>query len=233
VKPGVPQSWWWRRPHDLFTFDERKHVTRPKVGAECSPLHLQRVNGPFTFVLDRPSAGLWKEDVEGAAHAYELARRAERQLELPPFPDLSSLEQCLVENALKNEDGRHYLLFNQRRPGTSDLLSEQAVHVSAALLEELEPYRAKADDLVTTPAALDHAVGWLRKAGVDTNKPLHTLRKEFGSLIAEASDLFTASRQLRHSSLAVTASVYVENRKRVAPDIGAMLNPSGNKAMSK
>lgn len=103
--------------------------------------------------------------------------------------------------------------------------SEQAIHVDGTLLAELEPFRAGPDDLVTTPTALDRAVAWLRVNGVNANKPIHTLRKEFGSIIAESADLFTASRALRHSSLSVTASVYVENRKRVAPDIGAMLGP--------
>jgi integrase len=58
---------------------------------------------------------------------------------------------------------------------------------------------------------------------VNAHKPLHTLRKEFGSIINEAADLYTASKALRHSSLSVTAGVYVDSRKRVAPDIGAML----------
>ena len=63
--------------------------------------------------------------------------------------------------------------------------------------------------------------------------PLHTLRKEFGSIVNEASDLFTASKALRHSSLAVTAATYVENRKRVAPDIGAMLTLNATKPKTK
>jgi integrase len=44
-------------------------------------------------------------------------------------------------------------------------------------------------------------------------------------LICESSDIFTASRQLGHASIALTAAYYTENRRRVAPAIGAMLNP--------
>lgn len=36
-------------------------------------------------------------------------------------------------------------------------------------------------------------------------------------------DIVTASRALRHSNVSVKAGLYVDNRKRVAPDIGAML----------
>jgi integrase len=107
------------------------------------------------------------------------------------------------------------------KPKTGE--SEQSVHVSDSLLEELGRFRAKLDDPVTTPAGLDRAIGWLRRKGLDMDKPLHQLRREFGSIIAQEADLFTASKALRHSSLAVTASVYVEHRKRVAPDIKAML----------
>jgi integrase len=107
--------------------------------------------------------------------------------------------------------------------------SEQPVHVSFGLIEELEQFRTKPDDHVTNPAALDRAVTWLRANGVDTHKPLHTLRKEFGSIINESADLYTASKALRHSSLSVTAGVYVDSRKRVAPDIRALLTPKPKK----
>jgi integrase len=49
------------------------------------------------------------------------------------------------------------------------------------------------------------------------------LRKEFGSLVLLSSDLVAAQRQLRHSTINLTASVYVENRRHAAPDIGSML----------
>jgi integrase len=83
--------------------------------------------------------------------------------------------------------------------------SEQAVHVSSGLIEELERFRTKPEEHVTSPAALDRAVAWLRANGVDTHMPLHTLRKEFGSIINESADLYTASKALRHSSLSVTS----------------------------
>jgi integrase len=54
---------------------------------------------------------------------------------------------------------------------------------------------------------------------------LHDLRREFGSIIAATSDIYTASRQLRHSNIATTAAYYLDNRRRVAPAIGDMLAP--------
>jgi integrase len=61
---------------------------------------------------------------------------------------------------------------------------------------------------------------------VNSKKPLHTLRKEFGSLVNQATDIHTASRQLRHATIKMTAAVYTDHRRRPgsAVPIGAMLN---------
>jgi len=52
---------------------------------------------------------------------------------------------------------------------------------------------------------------------------LHTLRKEFGSIICAAADIHTASRQLRHSNLSTTAAYYADNRRRVTVPVLEML----------
>lgn len=64
---------------------------------------------------------------------------------------------------------------------------------------------------------------WLRAQGVEGDRPLHTLRKEFGSIICAAADIHTASRQLRHSNLATTAAFYADHRKRVTVPVTDML----------
>ncbi len=71
---------------------------------------------------------------------------------------------------------------------------------------------------------------WLRDNGVDGLKPLHSLRKEFGSVINHATDIHTASRQLRHSTIKMTAAVYTDHRRRAASavPIGDMLKPKGD-----
>jgi integrase len=69
----------------------------------------------------------------------------------------------------------------------------------------------------------DRLTTWLRGKGVLAHKPIHTMRKEFGSIINESADIYTASRQLRHSNIATTAAYYADNRKRVAVPVGTML----------
>jgi integrase len=120
--------------------------------------------------------------------------------------------------------------------------SEREVFVDAGLIAELGQYREenpkayvlKSERQPKPGAAVasyraettfDTLKKWLRAHGITAHKPIHTLRKEFGSLVCESSDIFTASRQLGHASIALTATYYTENRRRVAPQIGAMLNP--------
>jgi integrase len=194
---------------------------------------------PFDGV-ERPS-GANAPTYTSVIDAAKLVRQAKKQLSKDPLAYaavLLAVGAGLRRGEIRNlrwrcvdKDGGRVLVLATGgwSPKTGE--SEQAVHVSAGLLHELERFRTESDDFVSTPEALDRAVSWLRKMGLDAPKPLHLLRKEFGSLIAEQSDLFTASKALRHSSLAVTASVYVENRKRIAPDIGAMLRPKSKRRL--
>jgi len=58
---------------------------------------------------------------------------------------------------------------------------------------------------------------WLRKNGVDGHKPLHTLRKEIGSIIASEHGIFEASRYLRHADIHITSAFYADKKKIVTP----------------
>lgn len=51
---------------------------------------------------------------------------------------------------------------------------------------------------------------WLRAKGVRARNPLHTLRKEFSSLINQKFGIFAASAALRHSNIIITREAYVE-----------------------
>jgi integrase len=64
---------------------------------------------------------------------------------------------------------------------------------------------------------------WLRSKGVNTQKPLHTLRKEYGSLINKAHGIHAASKALRHADINVTNNFYTDSRVRVTPGIGEIV----------
>jgi integrase len=75
-------------------------------------------------------------------------------------------------------------------------------------------------------ALLKELCTWLRAHGVKTIRPLHTLRKEFGSLINRAHGIHAASRALRHSSIGITADIYVDSRLRTTSGLGYLLTDS-------
>jgi integrase len=66
---------------------------------------------------------------------------------------------------------------------------------------------------------------WLRSKGVEGLRPIHTMRKEFGSLICQQAGLYAASRALRHADVGITARHYLDSKERVTVGLGAMLKP--------
>lgn len=72
-------------------------------------------------------------------------------------------------------------------------------------------------------ATFERLAKWLRCHGVPTRCPLHTLRKEAGSLVCQKAGLFAASRFLRHADIAVTAQHYTAQKERVTVGLGALL----------
>jgi integrase len=61
---------------------------------------------------------------------------------------------------------------------------------------------------------------WLRAHGVASTKPLHMLRKEYGSQVCARHGLYAASRALRHSDVRVTQQHYLDKRERATSGLG-------------
>ena len=66
---------------------------------------------------------------------------------------------------------------------------------------------------------------WLRAQGVEDCKALHTMRKEFGSLVAQEHGIYVASRALRHADIDVTAKHYLDKKQRISIGLGHLLKP--------
>jgi integrase len=66
-------------------------------------------------------------------------------------------------------------------------------------------------------AVFKRVLEWLREKGVPPAKPLHTMRKEIGSIIASEHGIFESSRYLRHSDIRITSAFYADKRKTVTP----------------
>ena len=121
---------------------------------------------------------------------------------------------------------------------TEDSLGDVAV--DSELLELFRGYRARATGAFVIESdgqpksgvnywhyrcqdVFDRLIGWLRQNGVKANKPLHTLRKEFGSQVCAVHGVHAASRQLRHADIAITNMFYTDARKRALTGLGYLL----------
>jgi integrase len=72
----------------------------------------------------------------------------------------------------------------------------------------------------------NHLSAWLRTKGVAAHKPIHTLRKLFGSLLNDRYGLHVASLGLRHSDISITAQHYVSKRASATVGLGSMIAES-------
>lgn len=68
--------------------------------------------------------------------------------------------------------------------------------------------KKKSKEHYRRPEVLRTAALWLRLRGLKDASPLHRLRKQFGSTVATAHNLFVAQKYLGHSSPVVTAKHY-------------------------
>ena len=67
-------------------------------------------------------------------------------------------------------------------------------------------------------------IDWLRQKGVSDVKPMHALRKCFGSRIALQFGIHAASSALRHRDISTTSSFYVDSRPKATAGIGPLLS---------
>ncbi len=89
------------------------------------------------------------------------------------------------------------------------------------------PRLAKSYQHYRTSRTMARLAGWLREHGVEDTKSLHTLRKEFGSMVAQEQGIYAASRALRHADIQVTAKHYLDKKQRITVGFGRLLQSSG------
>jgi integrase len=85
------------------------------------------------------------------------------------------------------------------------------------------PLPAKPQQYYRCKSTFHELTEWLREHGVSGNKPLHTLRKEYGSLLTRTYGIHAASRALRHADLRTTSEHYSDSTARAIPGIGRLL----------
>ena len=88
---------------------------------------------------------------------------------------------------------------------------QRVVPISRELSELLQSGRCGKEGTVITGDVWDvheKVCRWLRRKGVKDAKPVHYLRKCYGSLAVADHGIFVASKLLGHSSISLTASAY-------------------------
>jgi integrase len=78
-----------------------------------------------------------------------------------------------------------------------------------------ENYRAQ--------AVFERLIGWLKARGVTSRKPIHELRKEFGSMVNRKHGLTAAKDLLRHADIGITASHYIDRPRKATSGLGPLL----------
>jgi integrase len=69
---------------------------------------------------------------------------------------------------------------------------------------------------------------WLRSKGVVGNKPLHQLRKLYGSALSDLHGIHVASLGLRHSDIRTTSEHYADSRLKLSPGFGAGISAAAS-----
>jgi hypothetical protein len=68
---------------------------------------------------------------------------------------------------------------------------------------------------------------WLKEKGLKT-KPLHTLRKEFGSVVCDLHGIYAASLALGHTNIGFTARYYLDKKGRTTVGLGHLLTAASD-----
>lgn len=134
----------------------------------------------------------------------------------------------LDRGSLHVRSSEHHLLKSEDSEGIIDLGDIVSENLSQCVKDAKgefvitvgEGEQVKSSFRYRCQTHLNVLIKWLRGKGVKAQKPIHTLRKEIGSLIASEQGIFAASRYLRHADIQVTAAFYADKKNKVVPSIG-------------
>ena len=119
---------------------------------------------------------------------------------------------------------------------TKTAASARTLDIGPSLLSQLQEWRAASPDAMyvlgeSRPTMsryvgfyrcapeMKSAIQWLRSRGVGGSQPLHTMRKEFGSLINQKFGLAACAESLGHTSVVISARLYVSMKERIELNI--------------
>jgi integrase len=144
--------------------------------------------------------------------------------------DAGSLEMMDTEHkALKSTDSAGKIGLDAELVALLRGLKARAgkgVFVLETPMRARVPFTAHQSRTYRCDATFKTLVTWLQEQGVPGHRPIHTLRKEIGSVIASRDGIFAASRYLRHSDIRITSKLYADTKTLVSAGLGALLKPA-------
>ena len=119
--------------------------------------------------------------------------------------------------------------------------SENSVEVDPEVLDELRAFMKGRDSPFVLKSHLppragldrqyyrcehvfEHLTEWLRSKGITANKPIHELRKEFGSQVNQKHGIYAAMIALRHTDITTSARHYIAKKERITVGLGHLLS---------
>ena len=132
-------------------------------------------------------------------------------------------------NVIRIEPTRHF------EPKTEHSIGD--VQIDPALTALFRGYAARAGSnfVIEGPQAdgywdqyrakevFERLSAWLKAHGVTARKPIHELRKEFGSMVNRKHGLTAAKDLLRHGDIGITAAYYIDSPRKATSGLGALL----------
>lgn len=108
--------------------------------------------------------------------------------------------------------------FKEKTQGLFVLESPQRIRKDTISERKSRGYRCEATHV--------RLLVWLRAQGVGGLRPIHTLRKEIGAVIASRDGIWKASRYLRHSDIRITSRLYSDKKVPVTSGLAGFLAPN-------
>jgi len=202
-------------PFAGISFYTESHSYRSKIDDRALLLSAQKdfVNDPeaLKVILLALGAGLRRGEIDGLRHDQVDYENSQLVIEVTKDARVKTLESegCVpIDGDLLDKLAK----WKKQSKGPFVIEAEK----EAAAKSYGRSYRC--DEIFS------RVIAWLRSHGVDSEKPLHTLRKEAGSIVATESDIQAASQFLRHRSIAVTSAYYAHNKNRNTVRIGKLLS---------
>jgi integrase len=136
-------------------------------------------------------------------------------------------------NTLTIQPTRYYQPKSEYSLGAIDLEPELVeifrgfrarAHGNFVIESSLPPKITARYDYYRCRPCFDRIYAWLRAHGISGRKPLHTLRKEYGSQVCDRHGIYAASRALRHATVATTAAHYLDKKSKVTSGLGAVFS---------